>query len=265
MRRLRFTSIQAPNADALCRNIVNWVSESTGLRVHFDETPTWQEREQLFESGEIHGIWMCGLPYVLKADQGELPIKLLAAPVMAGMRYQHQPVYYSDVVVRQDSPYHSFADLRGASWAYNEPHSHSGYNLTCYYLASLGESERFFGQAIQAGAHQVALEMVLAGDVDASAIDSTVLETELRRKPQIANQLRVIERLGPSPIPPWVVHKSMPDELYASLQQAFLSMHTHPDGMQVLSEGSIERFVRVSDRDYDPIREMTRIAQKVHL
>lgn len=265
MDSLRFTSIQAPNADTLCRNIVNWVGDYTGLHVQFVDTPAWQERERLFETGEIHGIWMCGLPYVLKADQGKAPIKLLAAPVMAGTRYQHQPIYYSDVVVRQDSPYHSFADLRGATWAYNEPHSHSGYNLTCYFLASLGESESFFGQAIQAGAHQVALEMVLAGSVDASAIDSTVFETELRCRPQLAKQLRVIEHFGPSPIPPWVVHKNMADELYATLQEAFLSMHTHPNALQVLSEGSIERFTSVTDRDYDPIREMTRMAQKVHL
>jgi ABC-type phosphate/phosphonate transport system substrate-binding protein len=30
----------------------------------------------------------------------------------------------------QDSPYRTFADLQGCRWAYNEPNSHSGYNIT---------------------------------------------------------------------------------------------------------------------------------------
>lgn len=265
MDNLFFSSIQAPSADPICRSIVNWVGEHTTLDVQFVDNLPWQEREQRFETGDIHAIWMCGLPYILRADQGDLPIELLAAPVMVGERYQHQPVYFSDVVVSQDSQYHSFADLRGASWAYNEPHSHSGYNLTRYHLALIGEPKRFFGRVVQAGAHQTALEMVLDGRIDASAIDSTVLEAELQSHPEIAGRLRVIERLGPSPIPPWVIHQDLPQTLRDAIRQAFLSMHTHPRGQEILSAGSIESFVSVRDSDYDPIREMTRKAERVQL
>jgi phosphonate transport system substrate-binding protein len=265
MDDLLFTSIQAPNADPICSSIVKWVGEHAGLGVQFVDNLPWQEREQRFESGDIHAIWMCGLPYILKADQGDLPIELLAAPVMLGERYQHQPVYFSDVIVSQDSPFISFADLRGASWAYNEPHSHSGYNLTCYHLAVIGEPKDFFGRVVQAGAHQTALEMVLDGRIDASAIDSTVLEEELRLRPEIAGRLRVIERLGPSPIPPWVIRQDLPQTLRDAVRQAFLSMHTYPTGREILSMGSLERFASVQDSDYDPIREMARKAERVQL
>ena len=265
MDDLLFSSIQAPNADPICRSIVNWVGEHTGLDVQFVDNLPWQEREQRFETGDIHAIWMCGLPYILKADQGDLPIELLAAPVMVGERYQHQPVYFSDVVVSQDSRFHSFTDLHGASWAYNEPHSHSGYNLTCYHLARIGRPKGFFGRVVQAGAHQTALEMVLDGRIDASAIDSTVLEAELQNHPEIAGRLRVIERLGPSPIPPWVIRQDLPQELVTAIRRAFLTMHTQPVGQELLVSGSIERFVTVNDRDYDPIREMTRQARQVRL
>jgi phosphonate transport system substrate-binding protein len=265
MNDLLFSSIQAPNADPICGRIVNWVGEHTGLNVQFVDNLPWQEREQRFETGEIQAIWMCGLPYILRADQGDQPIELLAAPVMVGERYQHQPVYFSDVVVSQDSPFKCFADLRGASWAYNEPHSHSGYNVTRYHLALIGEPKGFFGRVVQAGAHQTALEMVLDGRIDASAIDSTVLEAELRLRPEIAERLRVIEHLGPSPIPPWVIHQDMPQTLRDAVRQAFLSMHTYSTGQEILSTGSIERFASVQDRDYDLIREMTRKAKRVQL
>jgi phosphonate transport system substrate-binding protein len=91
-------------------------------------------------------------------------IELLAAPVMQGSRYEQRPIYFSDVVVHRDSPFHSLAQLRGASWAYNEPRSHSGHLLTRYYLETRGEGgpEGYFGAVIAAGSHQRALELILA-------------------------------------------------------------------------------------------------------
>jgi ABC-type nitrate/sulfonate/bicarbonate transport system substrate-binding protein len=56
-------------------------------------------------------------------------LTLLAAPLPAGARYGGKPIYFSDVVVRRDSPYQTFADLRGVTWGYNEPGSQSGYNV----------------------------------------------------------------------------------------------------------------------------------------
>jgi phosphonate transport system substrate-binding protein len=92
----------------------------------------------------------------------------------SGACYKDRPVYFSDVVVRRDSKFHTFADLRGASWAYNEPGSHSGYNVVGYHLATLGEGSGYFGQVVESGAHQVSLQMILDGRIDASAIDSLV-------------------------------------------------------------------------------------------
>jgi len=87
----------------------------------------------------------------------------LAAPVLQGPRYQGRPVYFSDVIVRRDSPLRSFADLRGASWSYNDPDSHSGYNLTRYELARRGEARGYFGTVVSAGWHQESIRWVAEG------------------------------------------------------------------------------------------------------
>jgi phosphonate transport system substrate-binding protein len=169
------------------------------------------------------------------------------------------------VIVHQESRFKAFADLRGATWAYNEPHSHSGYNLTRYYLATLGETGGYFGAVVEAGVHQAALEMVLDGRVDASAIDSTVLEMETALRPEIKGQIRVVATLGPSPIPPLVISRSLPPELRQAIRTVLLQMHTVEEGRAILIKGQIDHFVRVDDRDYDPIREMAREAEQVRL
>ena len=108
----------------------------------------------MLDAGEIEVAWICGLPYVRRADRPGCAVELLAAPVMQAPRYQDRPVYFSDVLVRRESAYQNFSDLRGARWAYNEPNSQSGYHITCYTLAQLHTDGRFFGHAIQAGSHR---------------------------------------------------------------------------------------------------------------
>lgn len=92
-----------------------------GLRSEWMGDLPWQEREWLLDKGQIHVGWICGLPYVRKADQARPAVELLAAPVRQGPRYQDRPICFSDVVVDHDSKYAAFADLRGATWAFNDP------------------------------------------------------------------------------------------------------------------------------------------------
>jgi phosphonate transport system substrate-binding protein len=265
MQLLKLTSCQAPNADFICEAIAHYLGSRLDIPTQFVNDIPWQEREQLLDVGEIQVGWICGLPYVWKADQLEPQLELLAAPVMQPPRYQNRPIYFSDVVVHRDSPFQTFADLRGASWAYNEPHSQSGYNITRYHLATLGETSGYFGRVIEAGAHQEALQMVLNRQVDASAIDSTVLELELEHQPDLGQYLRIIEILGPSPIPPWVISKRVSPSLHQALRQVLLDMAQDPASQTILAAGQMARFAPVKDHDYDPIREMARLAAGVNL
>ena len=217
------------------------------------------------EQGLIDLCWICGLPYVLKADQNPSRIKLLAAPVMQRDRYLNAPIYFSDVVVRRDSSYYNLVDLRGTRWAYNEPGSQSGYNITRYALAKLGERDGFFGPVIESGAHQISLQMILNGQIDGSAIDSTVLEQELLKEPAIAEQIRIIDTFGPSPIPPWVTPFDLDPQLHQLLLNCLLGMPADWLGREILAKASLNRFTKVSDKDYDPIREMAETAKDVRL
>jgi phosphonate transport system substrate-binding protein len=258
---IKVISIQSKNAVDTCRQITHYLGERLGVPAEFVEGIPWQERERLLDSGQVQVGWICGLPYVWKADRNPSPVELLAAPVMQAPRYQARPVYYSDVIVHRDSEFQSFADLRGASWAFNEPHSHSGCNLTRSHLARIGEFDGYFSTVAQAGSHLRAIELVLEGSVAASAIDSTVLELEYQTRPHLKEALRVVEVLGPSPIPPWVVSNLVPPELRVAIRNAFLGMHEDPGGKAILAAGQIAKMARVEDTDYDLIREMEALAK----
>ena len=80
-------------------------------------------------------------------------------------------------------------------WAYNEPRSHSGYNVVRAYLSGLGETRGFFGKVVESGAHALSLKMILSSQVDGAAVDSTVLEWAIGQRPEVSEQIRVIASL----------------------------------------------------------------------
>jgi phosphonate transport system substrate-binding protein len=264
-RVLRFTSCQAENSEFIGCAVARYVGERLDLATEFVADIPWQERQRLLDIGAIHVGWICGLPYVLRADRPRPGVVLLSAPVMLDRRYAGCPVYFSDIVVRHDNAARTFADLRGSRWAYNEPGSHSGYGIVRYQLARLGEGWGFFSETVETGAHQTTLRMIASGEIDASAVDSTVLETECRKHPMLRRALRVIETWGPSPAPPWVVSPRLPAALRRNLRRTLLDMHRNPAGRALLRAARMRRLGAVEDADYDPIRTMTRCAMGVAL
>lgn len=262
---LRFSSCMSPNMEATCREIARLAAASLGTPTLFVGDIPWQEREQQFGRGKIDILWICGLPYIWNWQDEPEAVTLLAAPVMRGEGYAGRPVYYSEIVVRRDSGHASFSDLRGQRFVYNEPRSHSGYNVVRYHLASLGAQAGYFSFAQPSGAHVDSLAWIVDGRADAAAIDSTVFELELDRSPELADVLTSIGSLGPSPMPPWIARGELDPGLLSRLQRFLLSIHEDEAGRAVLDACRIDRFVAVEDNHYDPIRTMAEAARHVRL
>ncbi len=272
MKSLKITSCQAPNLEVVCCAIADYIGAHLQLpqqvQIEFVNDIAWQERFRQLDAGHIHVAWICGAHYVRRIDKmctgkAESNIELLAAPVWQSERYQDRPVYFSDIVVHQASFFRSFADLHGATWAYNEPGSLSGYEVMRYYLNTLGKPLNFFGKLIESGAHQQSLQMILARQADVAAIDSTMLEQELSTYPAIASQIRTIDVIGPNPMPPWVIALNVPAEIRSAMRSLLTTMHEEIVGRAILAQVSIVRFAPMTDSDYDPVRTMLRMAAAI--
>ena len=258
---LRLASFLADNARPLYERIAAYLADRLDGPVELLAGVSLEEQHRRLDVGAIDAAFLCGLPYSRKHDRPDRPIELLCAPVMALPRYAGAPVYFTDVIVRAEHPARGFADLRGRGWAYNDEGSHSGYNVVRHHLLALGETQGYFSRVVASGAHQRSIQMVLDGAIDASGIDSTVLEIEMARRPELAARLRAIAVIGPSPIPPVIVARGLDPARKARLRELFLGMSSDPAGRAVLAAGGMTGFVPVQDADYDPIREMARRAE----
>jgi phosphonate transport system substrate-binding protein len=249
---MRFGTFLAPNMLPVYRFLADRIGDRLGRRVELVVGTSFGQ----FERGEIDLGVLCGLPYVWLAGRDPSPVQLLAAPVLAGERYGGRPVYYSDVIVHRDSPITCLEELRGRSWAYNEPASHSGHTVTLYSLVRLGARPGFLDRVVEAGFHQRCIRLVATGAVDAAAIDSQVLAVELRDHPRLAGRLRVVGAFGPSTIQPVVAASRLPDRIKEQVGELLVGLGEDPTARPVLAGGLIERFVPVDDGAYDDIRAM---------
>lgn len=252
MADLRFGTFLAPNMLPTYQAIADAVGARLGMST---ELVVETDYENCIR--DVNDVcFVCSLPYVIYERQGLSPAEPVAAPVLQGERYEGRPIYFSDVIVHRSNPASSFLDLRGSTWAYNEPLSQSGYGITRYHLVSIGEVDGFFGDVIEAGFHESAIEMVRDREVDASAIDSQVLAVAVRDDPSLSDELRVIDTLGPSTIQPVAVTKRFSLELTEAIRDALVGLHNDPSIRESLDHGLIDRFTPVGPADYDDIRRM---------
>src|SRR5262245_2259889 len=250
-RPLRLMTYLAPNLfwfyEFVSRYLAKILHCPTELAVGSDYT-------QLPVQADI--AFLCGLPYVEHTRLGLPCMEPLVAPVLKGDRYGGRPIYFSDVIVQRDSPFRSFGDLRGRSWAYNEPQSQSGYGIVRHHLLQKGETEGYFSRVIEAGYHERAIHMVHSDEVDAAAIDSHVLALVMRDQPAVAGKLRVIDTLGPSSVQPIVAGDHLPNSLKSEVKNVLLEVGDDPRAQPALARALVERFESVSDSTYDDIRRM---------
>ena len=108
--------------------------------------------------------------------------------------------------------------------------------------------------------------MVADGRVDAAAIDSQVLDIELRDHPDLPGAVRRIGTIGPSTIQPVVVSASrLTVEERRSIVAVLVGLGDDPGARPLMDAAFVERFVAMDGNGYDDIRGMLRRVRQAGL
>ena len=94
------------------------------------------------------------------------------------------------------------------------------------------------------------------------SVDSLVFDGMVRVKNELALKTKIIEKLGPFGIPPWVVHPGLKTEMKEKLKTIFLAMHKDEAGKVLLRKIAVEKFVLVNDEIYDSVTDMYKWVQE---
>jgi len=211
--------------------------------------------EDPFSRGEVDVGFLCAPTYLGLRVCEHPPAELLGvAPVFADERARGKPVYFCDVIVSHGCSVRSFRDLKGGTWAYNDPCSLSGHGALAARLGSGATAGKFFGRMIRSGSHPASVLLVADGGADAASIDSNVLSILLERTPGLRDKVRVLESWGPYPIQPVVVRTGLDSALKGALRESLLRTEADPITRLALEAFGLKRFVAVDEEDYDARR-----------
>jgi len=229
---------------------VDYIGKKLEMPIEMVHRTTYDEIDVMLENNEVDVAFICSSPYVLNNEK--FGVELLVAPQVNGKVH-----YNSNIIVHKDSDIHEVEQLQDRTFVFVDPKSNSGKLYPTYLLAKKNYNpESFFRSRIYSYSHNKSVELVAKKRAEGAAVDSIVYDFMLATGSPYAEQTRVIHRSPPFGIPPVVVPLGLPLYLKQSLRTVFLEMHMDPEGKQILEQMRIERFVEVSDANYDSIRVM---------
>ncbi|MBW4469885.1 MAG: PhnD/SsuA/transferrin family substrate-binding protein [Stenomitos rutilans HA7619-LM2] len=248
---LRAVSYLAPNWFGFYQAVAEFLSRSLLREVQLVQAVFDPLEDPALLQDQWDLAFICGLPFRRYCQRVPHQLQAAVAPVMQAPRYRNQPIYFADVIVHARSTFNSLERLNGSMFCYNDRGSNSGYHLVQQRLLQSGSLQPTLTNAIASGSHQQSIRWVLSGQADWATIDSTVLEQELRQFPELAPQLRVIESIGPSPMPPLVtathLGRALGDRTQVALLQPDEALQTAMQQMMV------QRYTAVKAADYTAI------------
>lgn len=230
--------------------LLDYMSEKLHRPIELVQRRTYGEINDLVASGGVDIAFVCTGAYVVGSQQRGM--ELLVAPQVNG-----EALYYSYLIVPADSPATDLNDLRGKVFAFTDPISTTGRLYPTSLVQALGETpETFFARTFFTYSHDKAIEAVANHVADGAAVDSLVYDFVVTRDPSLAQKVRIIHRSPPFGTPPVVVTPSIRPQLRAELQDLLLGLSDTSQGRAALTAIGVDRFVPVTDRDYDTVRQL---------
>lgn len=201
--------------------------QATGQPVEFEQRRTYEEVTGLLLEGSLDVAWLCGYPYLQNRDA----LSLVAVPVWHG-----KPQYQSYLIVHEGDDAGSLEDLRGATHAFSDPNSNSGFLVTASDLALRGEKpEDFFGRAIFTYGHRNVVRAVADGLVRSGSVDGYVWEALAVVEPGLTTRTRVVSRSEWLGFPPFCARTDREgDDRVAAVGAALLSLSESEAGREAL-------------------------------
>ncbi len=234
-------------AAALCwQQLLSQTARRARLPVQVIEHGAPAPIAELWARPDLAAVFMCGLPF----SRAEPRPHLIAAPVPSAPAFSSRAEYWSDFVVRRDSPYQLLSDTFGGRIAFTTPESQSGFAAPLRQLRRAGGKRPLFAEVVAPQiTPQGALAAVVEDRADVAAIDAYSLELQRRFQPELVARVRVIASTEPRPIPPLVGSSAL-----ESLAQAFEHAHEDAALQPALADLRLQRFVRPDPQQYDLLR-----------
>ena len=227
--------------------IMDYLSEVTGRSFVLKLSDSYDQTVQQLVDGEVAFASLGNYTYIhAHAVHG---IHGMAVPLNAA----GQPFFHSVVVVRDDSPMQTMADIQGQDMAFTSKSSMS-YWMALHLLREVGLGCEDLGETMNFRHHETVAEKVLRGEFDVGAVKDIVA------RQYAAQGLRVLKTSPPIPAVPIAIQQNLDPDLVTSVLDALLDLNPgNPEAAKRMAAWDPEfshGFAIAHDEDYDTMRQI---------
>jgi len=169
--------------------------------------------------------------------------------------------YHGIIITKKGSGLKTVSDIKGMTWAFNDPQSTSGYLVPMtFFLTELKtKPEDYFSRVMFSGSHMASMMTVKVGNVDAASTNDLDLDRAIESGHIKKDDFNIIWTSKIIPGSPVCVRGDLPESFRNAFKQAILSF-SDPDALDKLQ---LKGFVETKDADYDSIRRMNEVKNKL--
>ena len=235
-----------------------YLSRKTGTKITFKVLPRYGNIIDSFRSSGLDGAFFGSFTYTLA--HAKVGVEVMARPVAL----DNTSTYYGMIFVRKDSRIRTAQDMKGKRFAFVDKATTAGYLLPLEYFHDHGISdyEHYLKEVYFSGTHEDAIHDVLDRKADIGAAKNTVFQRLAIEDPRILKELVVLDRSPDVPENAIALRKDIDVSVRNRLKESLLTMHTDPDGKEVLKQFGALKFIETTNKDYNAV---LKYAEDIHL
>lgn len=247
-------------------DFIHHAEKETGVKWELYTATDYSGVMNAMIAGQIHLAWLSGFSYC----QTHMDSKGGVEPLVAAQEPDGSMGYMAVIVVKAESPYKTYEDLKGKVVARTDPLSGSGYLIPTAAFRAMGKPVDEYYQSPLSGGHPQSVLGVLKGTYD-GAFTWTSKNDNIGNLRMMMNkgllkreQIRVVWESPPLPSPPVVIRKDLPLEMRVDLLKLMVRLKDHNMKLaEAVSQGKTNGLVRVHHEDYTLLCEAAKDRKSV--
>lgn len=249
----------------LYKPVIDQLAKETGKKVEFYMPTSYASVIEAMLGGWVDVAVHGPNSYVI-AHEKDPSIEVFATYAKRPGHLQPEgPGYEAVLVSKKGSGFTDLESIKGTVLGLTDPASTSGNLVPRVAFAKLigSELEDHFSKVVYTGGHDLSTMAVYEGKVDVAFVASHRFDNVVDRGMVKLEDFNVLWRSPPIPQDPFTYRGSLCAELKQQIANTFLNLHNLPEAKQFLDNVNSNRFVAMTDADYDIVRELRTAKEKM--
>ncbi len=230
------------------QGLKQYLESRLGKQVELVVTTDYSSMIEAMRHGRLEMAYFGPLSYVLARSKSNIE-------AFAALKKNGVTTYQAVILANTGAGISSLADIAGKDMAFGDPASTSSHLIPKSMLLEKGLQAKKNYQEHFLGSHDAVAISVQNGRAQAGGLSKPIFESLVERKIIDPTKVKVIAESKPYPEYPWSMRSDLSPALKDKIRRAFLDLNDKA----VLAAFKADGFGPVTDKDYDPIRDLARI------